>query len=113
MEELDLNKLRQQRKASVEKTPEERISELRTRIAECEAHLNDPLEVDKFLALDSVAQEERLRAANASLPEDEKYTREDYINELRQADSGPSLWSLRLAAANLELEKLLKPSSEA
>jgi hypothetical protein len=110
MEELDLNKLKR-RKESVEKTPEERISELRNKIAECEAHLNDPSELDKFLALDPATQEERLHAANASLSGDDKYSRDDYIDELRKAGSEPSMWSLRLAAAKSELEELLKSTS--
>ena len=108
-EELDLNKLRQQRKLQREKpaeeTREQKIAKLEARIVELESAAGEPSTRERFTSKGREEQEAELLEYNQRQElESEKYaSTEEYASDLSDDNS---LNALRLSAARLNLEKL-------
>jgi hypothetical protein len=114
-EELDLNKFRRQRQErpkEPEETKEQQIERLKSEIAGYEAKLNEPSALETFLAKSPEEKELQLAEMNQSLPDEERYSVEDYINELKSASHVPDVNSVRLAVARQKLERLQSGSNE-
>lgn len=111
--EDDLNKLRRRQPEKPPKTIEQQVTALRTEIGELERQINEPSELEKFTALDPASQLEELNSANSTLPPEQQYSMQEFIDELHQAEIEPSIVRLRLAAAKRRLDRLLSASNGA
>lgn len=98
---------KEEQQNTVEKTKDEKISDLRTRIAELEEKIAAPSIAERFKGLSHEDQEAEITRINSTLPDEEKYSLEEYIQEISAPPKGPNIHKVRLQMAQTELEKLL------
>jgi chromosome segregation ATPase len=108
----DLNRLRRPKPKERPSGIEQQIADLRRQIQELERNRSEQTALVAFLALDATSRQARLDALNATLPPDDRYSLQDYVEELRQAEREPSITQLRLEAAKSKLAELQKSSAD-
>ncbi len=106
-EKIDLNALRRDEHETLPvKTKEERVAELEAKVARLEAESMRPTQAETFAQLSEEAQRAKLDSVNKTLPPEEQYSLEEYVQEISKS-KGPDLNAVRLSAARAELKRLL------
>lgn len=108
---IDLNELARQARESqsntVEKTRDEKISDLRIKIAELEEKITAPSIAERFKTLSHEDQEAEIERIKSTLPNEEKYSLDEYLVEISTPPKWPNIHKARLQMAQSELDQLL------